>query len=145
MKEEMSFARKLLAGQKLGVLSTFSSEYPYTSLVGFSVTSELDILFVTKRDTHKFLNLKKHPRVSFLVNDAFVKKDPIESATAVTVLGRAEEVRAPEVLSEYKRILLEKNPFLSEFLSEEASEVVKISAEKIIIVRNLQKVSEIDL
>ena len=73
--------RALLEEQQLAVLATSEAGRPYTSLVAFAVTPDLDaILFATERATRKHANLTTEPRVALLVdNRAHRERDLYEA------------------------------------------------------------------
>jgi Pyridoxamine 5'-phosphate oxidase len=65
-----------LRGQCLGVLGTLSRDNePQGALVGYAVTSDLEILFDTVRTSRKYGNMIANPRVSFAVGNTVGKGD----------------------------------------------------------------------
>jgi hypothetical protein len=59
---------KFMAGHKLGVLGTISSEgAPQSALVGIAVTPELEIIFDTVASSRKYANLLANPAASFVI------------------------------------------------------------------------------
>jgi len=53
--------------ERYGVLTTATnSGQPEAALVGFAVTSALEIIFDTVRSSRKYPNLKENPRVAFV-------------------------------------------------------------------------------
>ncbi|HEX6510652.1 MAG TPA: TIGR03618 family F420-dependent PPOX class oxidoreductase, partial [Chloroflexota bacterium] len=97
---------------------------PQLTLVSYGYDGK-DIVISTSRDRAKWLNSKRQPRVSLLVQDG---------RQYVVVYGRAEHVEAdPERLEAHKRIpsfkrRLERNP-------TEADLVAELDAEKRAIIR----------
>ena len=82
--------------ERLGVLATAGeSGQPEAALMGFAVTPELEIIFDTLTTSRKYPNLKKNPRVAWVIG----------GATEVTVQyeGIAREL-AGEELAKYKKI-----------------------------------------
>lgn len=62
--------RRLLSGQKLGVLATRETRSPYQNLVAFAVSGDLrHIYFATAAETRKHANLIRFPRVSMLFDN----------------------------------------------------------------------------
>src|SRR5210317_310286 len=83
----------ILNSQQLGVLATYGSEYPYTSIVGFVATDDLNyILFATFRDTRKYGNIQTDTHVSILMDNRSNSAEDFSNAQALTALGIAEEI-----------------------------------------------------
>jgi general stress protein 26 len=54
--------------ERLAVLSTADAEgRPESALMGFAVTRELEIVFDTVKTSRKYPNLKKNPRVAWVI------------------------------------------------------------------------------
>jgi hypothetical protein len=78
-----------LRSQQLGVLGTLAaSGEPQGALVGYAVTSDLEILFDTLRTTRKYANMIANPRVSLTVGNTVGKGDE----RTVQYEGVAEEL-----------------------------------------------------
>jgi hypothetical protein len=89
-----------LRGQRLGVLGTLSRDYePQGALVGYAVTSNLEILFDTVRTSRKYGNMTANPRVSFTVGNTVGKGDE----RTVQYEGVAEEL-AGESLARFQPV-----------------------------------------
>ncbi len=133
----------LLNTQSLAVLSTLMSGRPYCNLIAFAATSDLrDIFFATIRETRKFANLTAEPRVSLLIDNRSNKETDFREASAVTVMGAAEEVLGSD-RERYLRIFLEKHSDLEEFAKAPACALIRIKVEKYILVSHFQEVREI--
>ena len=83
----------LLAAQRYAVLATDHGGQPYTSLMAFAASEDLqDLTLVTERATQKYANLTANSRVAvFIDNRENVGADTHE-AVAVTAIGAAQEV-----------------------------------------------------
>jgi hypothetical protein len=89
-----------LRSHQLGVLGTFSpSGEPQGALVGYAVTSDLEILFDTLRTTRKYANMIANPRVSFTVGNTVGKGDE----RTVQYEGVSEEL-AGETLARFQPV-----------------------------------------
>jgi hypothetical protein len=89
-----------LRGQRLGVLGTLSRDNePQGVLVGYAVTSDLEILFDTVRTSRKYGNMIANPRVSFTVGNTVGKGDE----RTVQYEGIAEEL-AGESLARFQPV-----------------------------------------
>jgi general stress protein 26 len=81
--------------ERLAVLSTVTGDgQPQSALMGMAVTPQLEIIFDTVKSSRKYPNLKKNPRVAWVVG----------CTTEITVQyeGVAEEL-AGEELAKYKK------------------------------------------
>lgn len=82
--------------ERLAVLATVGENArPEAALMGFTATPKLEIIFDTVKTSRKYSNLKKNPRVAWVIG----------CTTEVTVQyeGVAEEL-AGEELAKYKKI-----------------------------------------
>lgn len=91
-----------MSGESLGVLATVAENgQPEAALMGIAVTPEMEIVFDTVQSSRKYPNLKKNPRVAFVIG----------CTTEVTVQyeGVAEEL-AGEELKKYQTTYFAKFP-----------------------------------
>jgi hypothetical protein len=136
---------KVLFTQKLGVLATRGSEYPYTSLVGFVPADDLrTVVFATMRQTRKYDNLVRYPSVSMLVDSSLNDADDFKDAAAVTMLGKALPVPGEKKRDAGKRYL-ERFPFLDGFIADPACELINLTVEKYVVVTRFQEVREFEV
>jgi len=86
---------QFMNGQRLAVLATVGEQMrPEAALMGFAVTPQLEIVFDTVKTSRKYPNLKKNPRVAWVIG----------CTTEVTLQyeGVAEEL-VGEDLAKYKK------------------------------------------
>jgi heme iron utilization protein len=141
--EMREIVQSLLESQRLGVLSTLMSGRPYSNLIAFAATDDLrDIFFATTRATRKFANLSADPRVALLMDNRSNQETDFGEASAVTVLGTAEEVLGPE-REKYLQFYLKKHPYLEEFVTAPTCALVRVKVEKYIMVTQFQEVREV--
>ena len=135
--------QNLLQSQRLAVLSTQMSGRPYSNLVAFAATQDLqDILIATTRAARKFANIIAEPQVSLLIDDRSNEETDFGETSAVTVLGVAEEVLGPE-REQCLQIYLKKHPYLMEFVSAPTCALIRVRVERFIMVTRFQEVREI--
>jgi general stress protein 26 len=80
---------------RLAVLSTVDEQgRPEAALMGYAVTPGLEIIFDTIKTSRKYLNLKKNPRVAWVIG--------CTSEVTVQYEGIAHELEGPE-LAKYKK------------------------------------------
>lgn len=135
--------RDLFLSQRLAVLATQEGGQPHLSLVAFATTDDLaSLIFATSRATRKFANITRDSRVAMLVDDRSNKETDFHGATAVTALGRANEIRVPE-RDELARHLIEKHPPLGEFVKSPTCALVKVTVEIYYVVSQFENVTEL--
>ena len=136
---------EMLNSQRLGVLATYGSEYPYTSIVGFVATDDLScILFATFRDTRKYRNIMADPHVSILMDNRSNKVEDFSNAQALTILGTAREV-CNNQKNELMDLYLQRNPYLRDFVSDPNCALIQVKVDKYILVSRFQEVMELDI
>jgi nitroimidazol reductase NimA-like FMN-containing flavoprotein (pyridoxamine 5'-phosphate oxidase superfamily) len=134
--------RRLLAGQKLGVLATREARSPYQSLVAFAASGDLrNIYFATAADTRKHANLVRFPQVSMLFDNRSNDAADFYRGVAVTALGRAEEVRAGSK-KEALGLYLRKHPTLGAFIRSPSCRIFRVKVQTYIVVTEFQQVQE---
>lgn len=141
--EMREIVQNLLNTQRLAVLSTQMSGRPYSNLIAFAATEDMkDIVFATTRATRKYTNLTAEARVSLLIDNRSNQESDFGEASAVTVLGTAEEVLGPD-RERYLQIYLKKHPYLEEFVTAPTCALIRVKVEKYIVVTQFQEVREI--
>src|SRR5512135_2737896 len=137
--------RRLLAGQKLGVLATREPRSPYQSLVAFAVSKDLKhVYFATEADTRKHANLIRFPEVSMLFDNRRNAARDFDRGIAVTALGLAGEVKARSkkgVLGLY----LSKHPTLEGFVKSPSCRIFQVRVNTYIVVTKFQQVRRIQV
>jgi nitroimidazol reductase NimA-like FMN-containing flavoprotein (pyridoxamine 5'-phosphate oxidase superfamily) len=135
--------RALVASQRLAVLATQEEGQPYTSLVAFVETDDLrHMIFATARETRKFTNIVRDPRVAMLVDDRSNDEADFRRAVAVTAIGRASEVRGQDRNGLAARYL-RKHPYLEEFVTSPSCALMKVTVERYYVVSEFQNVAEL--
>lgn len=133
----------LLNSQRLAVLATIMAGRPYTNLIAFAATPDLqELIFATTRATRKFANLQAEPRVSLLVDSRRQDETDFGAAAALTILGTAMELQGPE-RQQYQKIFLNKHPYLEGFVTAPTCALLRVRVEKYILVTQFQEVREI--
>jgi len=136
---------KLLRKERLAVIATQGSPYPYTTLVGFSFTKDLKCLFfATMRGTRKYRNILNNPHVSVLIDTRKNDIDDFKDAVALTILGRAAELEKADK-KKYLTLYLKRFPHLKSFMEDPETALVEIQVDRYIFVRRFQEVKELSL
>ena len=140
-----SEVKKLFEAQRLGVLSTYGRDHPYSSLVAFAASEDLTMLiFATVRSTRKYNNLTRNARVSLLVDNRSNQPSDFNDAIAVTATGEAREVEKHESAS-LRQLYLDKHPYLREFIMSPTCALLKICVQQFYLVHSFQQVLELSI
>jgi nitroimidazol reductase NimA-like FMN-containing flavoprotein (pyridoxamine 5'-phosphate oxidase superfamily) len=134
--------QELLASQKLAVLSTEEQGQPYSNLIAFTASEDLTfLLFATARSTRKYNNLRNEPRIAILIDNRRNDVIDFSEAKAVTLLGKALELREGE-REPYENLYLSRHPHLRDFVSSPTCALFKVSVKRYILVSRFQEVKE---
>ena len=137
--------RELFRSQLFAALATQQLTRPYNNLVAFAATDDLkNIIFATRRATHKYSNLLANNNVSMLIDNRTNRDSDFRNAVAVTAVGSAEEVRESE-LEGLLSLYLIKHHNLEKFVHSPESALFKIKVKRYYAVRNFQEVMELKM
>ena len=130
--QEKPLLAAILNSQYFGVLNTVGDNQPYSSLVSFAATEDLDsLVFVTERGTRKYRNMQDNPAISLLVDNRTNRISDISEATAVTAIGTIHE--EPDNESIYRDMFLTKHPGLRRFIDSPDAAVIIVTVREYII------------
>ena len=136
--------KDILSEQSLGVLATSAKGHPYTSLVGYVVTDQLDeLLFATHRATRKYGYLQEDARVSLLIDTRSNQVEDFREAVALSAMGKACEV-TPEQRSRLLQLFLARHPYLADFVNSPGCALCLIKVQRYSLVQRFQDVLELD-
>ncbi len=133
---------RLLETQKYAVLATDNHGQPYTSLMAFSVTEDLQsFILMTERGRLKYGNLMANPRVAIMIDNRENLGSDLQEAVAVTAQGLAEEI-AGDARDEWRALCLARHPALQAFADSPGCALIRIKVTSYVIVRCFQEVIE---
>ena len=136
---------QLFDSQLIAVLGTSSDDDPYTCLVGFKFTSDLtNVIFATMRNRLKYRQISSNPRVSLIIDDRKNSPEDFSHATSVTIVGTAIDTEEPE-RAKLADTLVEKHPFLIDFVKDPNCAIMKVMVEKMYIVGDFERVQKINM
>ena len=145
LKDVKNVLKDLFDSQTLAVLATQGNGQPYTNLVAFAFSQDLQSLFfATAQTTRKFANLSAEPMVSMLVDNRANNPSDFHWAKAVTVTGKAEKIDKEKEV-EITETYLGKHPHLRDFLASPSCVLIRIRVETYYLVRRFQEVIEIHM
>jgi nitroimidazol reductase NimA-like FMN-containing flavoprotein (pyridoxamine 5'-phosphate oxidase superfamily) len=129
--------------ERFAVLATDDNGRPYTSLVTYAVTPELNrIIFATPRGTQKYKNIMQSKNVALLIDNRTKKgKKTIMEAEAITIVGVARPLRRGKKWDEMAALFLKKHPGLEGFIRAETTALIIVDAIRCIHVGQFQTVS----
>jgi nitroimidazol reductase NimA-like FMN-containing flavoprotein (pyridoxamine 5'-phosphate oxidase superfamily) len=135
--------KDLFKTQLFASLATQQLTRPYSNLIAFAATQDLkEILFITRRQTHKYDNLLSNNSVSVLIDNRSNNDADFRNGIAVTAVGAAEEVKDSK-RENLLQLYLAKHHSLEKFAHSPESALFRIKVKKYIIVRNFQEVMEL--
>jgi heme iron utilization protein len=118
LKEEQELLltiQKLLSEQKVGVLATHCQGEPWPSLIAFTASDNLDLIyFATPKTTRKYSNLINDPRCSLLIDNRENLASDFSNSIAVTASGVIKVVDESEKHPALQLFLI-KHPYLETF------------------------------
>jgi nitroimidazol reductase NimA-like FMN-containing flavoprotein (pyridoxamine 5'-phosphate oxidase superfamily) len=128
--------------QNFGVLATNDKGQPYTSLISFALTPDLQrLIFATPKDTSKYKNIRNTKEVAILIDDRSGTPKKLMATEAVTIIGTARYVRRGKIRNELAAIYLKKHPDLEEFIQSDTTALIVVEATRCIHVGKFQMIS----
>ena len=135
--------RELCQGEDFAVLATQGNDQPYTSLIGFVTTPDLKyVAFATPKQTRKYFLLESNKRVAFMVDNRASQLGSINYISAVTITGKARFLTEVQEEEHWGGMLIEKHPYLTDFIKSSATAIVVVEVYRYFYVRRFQEVAE---
>ncbi len=135
--------KELCEDQSFAVLSTKGTDQPYSSLIGFATSENLDyIVFATPIQTRKFNLLNHNEKVSVLIDNRSNQPDSINRISALTAIGSVKVLSEESDIKKWSEIYLNKHPYLNKFIHASSTAIILIKVSKYFYVRRFQEVVE---
>jgi len=135
--------KRLDRTQRHAVLATALNDRPHASLVAFALTPDRrGLLFATPKRTTKYRNMNKNSRISLVIDNRGNNNDDYLRAEALTIIGRAREVRQKQVRNILTAVLTRKHPALKEFITAPTTALMLVRIERCLHIGRFQTVSE---
>jgi nitroimidazol reductase NimA-like FMN-containing flavoprotein (pyridoxamine 5'-phosphate oxidase superfamily) len=129
--------------QRHAVLATALNDRPHASLVAFALMPDCrTLLFATPKATTKHRNMIKNSRVSLVIDNRENSRVDYLGAEAVTIFGRAREVKQKRARTGMAAILTRKHPALREFVEASTTALMLVKIEYCLHVGKFQTVTE---
>ena len=133
--------KEIIFNQPFAVLATQGEGQPYTALVSFAASSDLQhLVFSTPVQTRKYSQIIKNNRVSLLIDNRSQQPDSINLIRAITVTGQARPLEKEEEVEQWSRLLLDKHSYLTRFVKSNTSSLILIRVVRYFYVRRFQEV-----
>ena len=118
----MQIIEELIQSKKLCVLATTDGIEPHTSLMNYVVDSAvMKFYFLSRKDSKKNKNLKKHPHVSIFI-------DRRDEGQALSIQGVYSPIKTKQTTEAITKLYLIKNPHLQSFAEHPDTELIRIEA-----------------
>ena len=139
----LNIVKELISSQNFAVIATESNHHPYTSLVSFASSADYHHLyFPTRKETQKVLNITKNNHVAVLIDNRENTPADLSKAITIIALGDAQEMSHKQ--DQIKKLLLNKHPDLSHFLSDASCVLIDITVHTYQIVQKFEQVQTLN-
>ena len=133
--------KALLRDKDLCVLATAAGGVPHCSLMAYVTNEDGTALYMaTMKNTTKYANLSKNPRVSLLVD---TRDDTAgtenSSPQALTVAGRCEVLGETGERARAHAALLDRHPSLQEVLEHPETAILRVHIESFLLLEGPRK------
>lgn len=129
MLEQM---KALLRRQDSCVLATVDGERPHCSLMAYVPDDSGEHIFlITSRGTRKYHNIRRHPRVSLLIDTRGEKK--CTATQALTITGHCKVLQLADEISDVKATFAQRHTLLQDFLQKDDLAVVCVTIESFLL------------
>ncbi len=133
--------RALCFEQPFAVLSTQDGGQPYTNLISFAISENLDqLIFSTPARTRKYNLIKKNKKVSLLIDNRAQQPESINLIRAVTITGTARALSDPKEVEHWSDLLINRHNYLEKFIKSPSSSLILIDIIRFFYVRRFQEV-----
>jgi nitroimidazol reductase NimA-like FMN-containing flavoprotein (pyridoxamine 5'-phosphate oxidase superfamily) len=114
----LAAVREVLRGESFAVFAFAGppGEPPYTSVMFFAETDDLDVVFATGAGSQKTSYARDGGGACAQFDTRGVGLDNFEKFARVTLQGRLEQLRTPEATAEAHALYVAKLPFAAKFL-----------------------------
>jgi nitroimidazol reductase NimA-like FMN-containing flavoprotein (pyridoxamine 5'-phosphate oxidase superfamily) len=135
--------KRLDRTQRHAVLATTGRTGPLVSLVAFVLTNDSKgIVFATPTSTAKYRNVRKDSKVSLLIDTRENNRRDYLKAEAMTIFGRAKEIKEGARWAELATLLASKHQELESFIAAPTTALMLVTIRRCVHVGRFQKVTE---
>jgi nitroimidazol reductase NimA-like FMN-containing flavoprotein (pyridoxamine 5'-phosphate oxidase superfamily) len=124
------------------VLATDFAGQPYTSLIAFALTPDIQgLIFITPKSTRKYKNILKNKRISLLIDTRTNTAQDYMGTESVTLLGNAHSVRRGKNWTRLAGIFAKKHARLKKIIPSPETALILVEITDCIHVTKFQRVS----
>ena len=135
--------RRLDRTQRHAVLGTSSARGPLVSLVAFVLAKDgRGVVFATPTATAKYRNMKKDSKVALLIDSRTNSGRDYLGAEAVTVFGRAREIKEGPRWAGLATLLVSKHRELEQFVAAPTTALMFVTISRCVHVGRFQSVTD---
>ena len=132
----------LFRSERFAVLATDDGGQPFTSLMAFAATEDLEqLVILSERTGCKYANLVANRRVALLIDDRDNQGSDIRDSVAVTAIGEAQEAGREEGAA-LLQIFLARHPYLATLAASPTCAIVRVQIRTYLVVSRFQEVVE---
>jgi len=127
--------KEMIRENSMCVLATCYDNKPHCSLMAYWADRQAECIYmVTRKDTNKYKNLLKNPRVSLLI-DTRAGKGPEERAAvqALTIAGTCAPVREQREKGSVGRQLVNQHPHLKELAEHPDADIICVQLDSFLL------------
>jgi nitroimidazol reductase NimA-like FMN-containing flavoprotein (pyridoxamine 5'-phosphate oxidase superfamily) len=133
----------LVSEEPFAVLCTQGEGQPYGSVVAFAFAHDLrSFVFATPQATRKFRLLSECDRVALVVDNRSKFPGELMQVGAVTITGKAQQLKQGPKFEEWARLLTERHPYLKSFVASPSTALFRIDAVRFLYVTRFQEVRQ---
>ena len=136
--------KRLDRTQRHAVLATTGGRTgPLVSLVAFVLTKDSkSIVFATPTSTAKYQNIKRDSKVSLLIDTRENNRRDYLKAEAMTIFGRAKEIKEGPQWAELATLLASKHKELESFIAASTTALILVTISRCVHVGKFQEKTE---
>ncbi|UCF87085.1 MAG: pyridoxamine 5'-phosphate oxidase family protein [Nitrospiraceae bacterium] len=127
--------------QRHAVLATTSKDMPYTSLIAYALTPDMEIIFATPKNTQKYRNILNNSSIAILIDTRSNTDRGYLGAEAITALGTAHPVRRGEKWKKLVQVFLKKHSQLAGFIDAPSTALILVKVSRCVHVSRFQVVT----
>jgi nitroimidazol reductase NimA-like FMN-containing flavoprotein (pyridoxamine 5'-phosphate oxidase superfamily) len=135
--------RRLVSQQSFCILCTQGQNQPYGSLIAYAFSDDLkQLFFTTPVATRKYKLLSECPQVALVIDSRCQHQDDLTQVDAVTITGKATEIRSGSDYEQGIDMLKNRHPYLADFLDSASTALFRIDVVRYFHVTRFQEVSQ---
>ena len=133
--------RELCSEQPFAVLATQGQGQPYTNLISFAFSENLEhLVFATPDQTRKYSLIISNEKVSLLIDNRDQQPESINLIRAITVTGKARVLENENEVKQWSELLVKRHNYLEKFINSPTTSLILVDIIRFFYVRRFQEV-----